>query len=100
MKKNTYGNIEDLLVHVKMVTPKGVMERHCQVPRISAGPDIHHIALGSEGNFGVVTEVTLKIRPVPPAKKFGSIVFADFASGVSCLREIARQVSNRHTFLR
>lgn len=37
------------LVHVKFVTPKGVLEKNCQVPRISAGPDIHHLILGSEG---------------------------------------------------
>lgn len=49
MKKNVYGNIEDMLVHVRMVTPTGVVERGCQVPRISTGPDIHHLVLGSEG---------------------------------------------------
>ena len=27
MKKNIYGNIEDLLVRVKIVTPRGTMER-------------------------------------------------------------------------
>jgi alkyldihydroxyacetonephosphate synthase len=91
MKKNTYGNIEDLLVHVRMVTPKGVLEKRCQVPRISAGPDVHHMVLGSEGSLGVITDVVLKIRPLPPVKKYGSIVFPDFASGVACLREIAKQ---------
>lgn len=49
MKKNVYGNIEDLLVHVKMVTSKGVLEKSCQMPRISCGPDFNHIVLGSEG---------------------------------------------------
>ena len=44
------------------------------------------------GTLGVVTEVTLKIRPVPPVKKYGSIVFPNFESGVACLQEIARQV--------
>ena len=83
MKKNVYGNIEDLvgavallqrliaaqLVSVKIVTPKGTIEKSCQarraargrrsalqVPRISAGPDIHQFILGSEGLLGVVTE--------------------------------------------
>ncbi|CAL8122885.1 unnamed protein product [Orchesella dallaii] len=91
MKKNTYGNIEDLVVHVRMVTPMGVIEKHCQVPRISAGPDIHHFILGSEGTLGVITEVVLKIRPLPACKKYGSVVFPDFASGVACLREVAKQ---------
>ncbi|CAG5125360.1 unnamed protein product, partial [Candidula unifasciata] len=91
MKKNLYGNIEDLLVHVRMVTPRGVMEKNCQVPRMSSGPDIHHFILGSEGTLGVITEVTLKIRPLPPCKKYGSIVFPDFEHGVNCMREVAKQ---------
>jgi len=28
MKKNLYGNIEDLVVRVRMVTPRGTMERN------------------------------------------------------------------------
>lgn len=43
------------------------------------------------GTLGVVTEVTLKIRPIPDVRKYGSIVFPDFRSGVACLQEIARQ---------
>ncbi|XP_027721718.1 alkyldihydroxyacetonephosphate synthase, peroxisomal [Vombatus ursinus] len=91
MKKNIYGNIEDLVVHIKMVTPKGVIEKSCQVPRMSAGPDIHHFILGSEGTLGVVTEATIKIRPVPEYQKYGSVAFPNFEQGVACLREIAKQ---------
>ena len=91
MKKNIYGNIEDLLVHVKLVTPTGVLEKNCQSPRTSCGPDVHHFVLGSEGTLGVITEVTLKLRPLPEVKKYGSIVMPDFESGVSFMREVARQ---------
>lgn len=91
MKKNVYGNIEDLLVHVTMVTPRGVIQKHCQVPRVSTGPDVHHFILGSEGTLGVITEVTLKIRPLPDLKKYGSVVFPDFPSGVRCMRHIAKE---------
>ncbi|XP_055616526.1 alkyldihydroxyacetonephosphate synthase [Toxorhynchites rutilus septentrionalis] len=90
MKKNTYGNIEDLVVKVKMVTAKGVLEKSVIVPRISCGPDFNHIILGSEGTLGVVTEVVIKLRPLPEVKKYGSLVFPDFGSGVRCLREVAR----------
>ncbi|XP_066933176.1 alkyldihydroxyacetonephosphate synthase, peroxisomal-like [Clytia hemisphaerica] len=89
MKKNVYGNIEDLVVQIRMVTPQGIMEKKCQVPRISAGPDIHHMILGSEGTLGVVTEVTLKIRPLPEIKAYGSVVFPNFKAGVLSLREVA-----------
>ncbi|OCT63629.1 hypothetical protein XELAEV_18044727mg [Xenopus laevis] len=91
MKKNIYGNIEDLVVHIKMVTPKGIIEKSCQGPRMSTGPDIHHFIMGSEGTLGVVTEVTIKIRPVPEYQKYGSVVFPNFERGVACLREVARQ---------
>ncbi|XP_053554468.1 alkyldihydroxyacetonephosphate synthase, peroxisomal isoform X1 [Bombina bombina] len=91
MKKNIYGNIEDLVVHIKMVTPKGIIEKSCQGPRMSTGPDIHHFIMGSEGTLGVVTEVTIKIRPIPEYQKYGSVVFPNFERGVACLREVARQ---------
>jgi alkyldihydroxyacetonephosphate synthase len=91
MKKNTYGNIEDLLVHVRMVTPRGVLEKNCLVPRMSCGPDFNHVVMGSEGSLGVITEVTIKIRPLPKCQRFGSIVFPDFESGVRCMREVAKQ---------
>jgi alkyldihydroxyacetonephosphate synthase len=90
MKKNVYGNIEDLVVHVTMITAKGTIEKSCLGPRQSTGPDIHHFIMGSEGILGIITEVTMKIRPLPACKKYGSIVFPDFESGVACLREIAR----------
>ncbi|KAK9885421.1 hypothetical protein WA026_010917 [Henosepilachna vigintioctopunctata] len=90
MKKNIYGNIEDLLVHVKMVTSKGVLEKNCQVPRLSCGPDFNHIVLGSEGSLGVITEVILKIRPLPKCTRYGSIVFPNFESGVQTMRQVAK----------
>ncbi|CAH0723176.1 unnamed protein product, partial [Brenthis ino] len=91
MKKNTYGNIEDLVVHTKVVTPRGVIEKSCRVPRISCGPEWEHIIMGSEGCLGVVTEVTLKIRPLPPVVRYGSLVFPDWESGFHFEREVARQ---------
>lgn len=100
MKKNVYGNIEDLVVRVRMVTGRvteggegaGItLERGAQVPRASLGPDFDHMILGSEGTLGVVTQVVLKVRPLPAVTKYGSIVFPDFESGVRAMREVARQ---------
>lgn len=90
MKKNTYGNIEDLVIQVKMVTSKGVLERKITAPRVSCGPDMNHIILGSEGSFGVITQVLVKVRPLPEVQKYISFVFPDFKSGLSCMREIAK----------
>uniref|UniRef100_T1IWZ0 Alkylglycerone-phosphate synthase n=1 Tax=Strigamia maritima TaxID=126957 RepID=T1IWZ0_STRMM len=102
------------LIAVRVVTPCGVLERSTeyrdcqllslqehaslendviiyQVPRLSSGPDIYQFILGSEGTLGVVTEVTLKIRPLPSLQKYGSILFPSFNPGVMCLREVAKQ---------
>jgi hypothetical protein len=45
----------------------------------------------------VVTEVTIKIRPVPPVRKYASFVFPDFDCGVKFMRQVARDVS--HTLI-
>ncbi|GBP29196.1 Alkyldihydroxyacetonephosphate synthase [Eumeta japonica] len=91
MKKNTYGNIEDLVVQSKTVTARGVIERSCRVPRLSCGPDWEHVVMGSEGCLGIVTEATLKIRPLPPVVRYGSLVFPDWDSGFYFEKEVARK---------
>ncbi|KAJ1355154.1 Alkyldihydroxyacetonephosphate synthase [Parelaphostrongylus tenuis] len=58
---------------------------------MSSGPDLHHIIMGSEGTLGVVTEVIIKIFPLPEVKRYGGLVFPDFAHGVAFFREVARQ---------
>ncbi len=90
MKKNLYGNIEDMLVNVKVVTPMGTYTKISDWPRVSSGPDLNHMMLGSEGNIGVVTEVTIRVRPMPECRRFGSIVFPDYESGVNFMYEVAR----------
>lgn len=91
MKKNVYGNIEDMVVRIKMVTAKGTIEKSCQVPRISAGPDVHEFILGSEGTLGVVTEVTMKIKPLPECTKYGSVIFPEFEKGIKFMQGVSRR---------
>ncbi|KAL2723627.1 alkyldihydroxyacetonephosphate synthase [Vespula maculifrons] len=96
MKKNTYGNIEDLVLRVRMVTGRTedveiTLERGSLVPRSSCGPNFDHIILGSEGTLGCITEVIFKVRPLPRMTKYGSIVFPDFQSGLLAMRMIAKE---------
>ena len=42
-----------------------------------------------EGTLGVITEATLKIRPQPEVKKYSSLIFPDFESGVQFMRDVA-----------
>ena len=46
--------------------------------------------MGSEGNFGVVTEAVIKIRKVPEIRKYGSILFHDFELGIKFMEYVGR----------
>ena len=47
-----------------------------------------HILIGI---LGVITEVTIRIRPIPEVRRYGSIPFPLFEDGVKFMREVARQ---------
>ena len=91
MKKNRYGNIEDIVLDVTVVTARGVLERTAVAPRESIGAgDARRWIFGSEGAFGIVTQAVVKIFPLPEAQVYGSIVFPDFERGVAFLVDLTR----------
>jgi len=46
--------------------------------------------MGSEGNLGVITDVTIRIRKIPETRVFGSILFPNFEVGVRFMEEIGK----------
>ncbi|MDJ0848396.1 MAG: FAD-binding oxidoreductase [Myxococcota bacterium] len=89
MKKNRYGNIEDLVLDVRVVTPSGVLGRSAVAPRESVGSgDPRRWIFGSEGCLGIVTQAVVKIFPLPEAQVYDSVVFPDFPSGVRFLYDL------------
>ncbi|KAG7380316.1 hypothetical protein PHYBOEH_011486 [Phytophthora boehmeriae] len=91
MKKNTYGNIEDLVVNITTVTPLGTMKRAANVPRAAMGPDMNYAMMGSEGIFGVHTMVTLRLRESPAVQVYDSFIFPSLEHGLAALKEITRE---------
>jgi len=89
MKKNRYGNIEDIIVRLKIVTPVGTFERNVLGPRVSTGPDVNQMIMGSEGTLGVITEAVVKISDLPEVRRYSAIVFPNFEKGVQFMQEIA-----------
>src|SRR5690242_6502415 len=84
-----YGGIEDLVVGLEAVFPGGQVARIKNVPRRAAGPDIRHIAIGSEGAVCFITEVTVKLfRYQPENNRYFGLLVDDFASGIDALREL------------
>jgi alkyldihydroxyacetonephosphate synthase len=85
-----YGNIEDIVLDLEAVLPDGAVLRTRRTPRASAGPDLRHLFLGSEGTLGVVTEVTFSLRPLPEASRGQAFHLASMAAGLDAIRRVMR----------
>src|SRR5690349_22434457 len=84
-----YGGIEDLVVGLEAVFPGGQVARIKNVPRRAAGPDIRHIAIGSEGALCFITEVTVKLfRYQPENNRYFGFGVDELADGIDALREL------------
>ena len=90
MKKNRYGNIEDIVENVTMISPKGAIEQIEPLSRASIGIKPQNILFGSEGNLGIITKAVLKIHKKPEIKKYNSVIFKDFESGTKFLYELSK----------
>ncbi len=90
MKKNRYGNIEEIVEKITLITPKGEVSHLDTGPRRSAGIQPRSLTFGSEGNLGIITEAILNIHPAPEETRYSSYVFPDFAHGVDFLFALRR----------
>jgi alkyldihydroxyacetonephosphate synthase len=90
MKKNRYGNIEDLVLDVTVVTPAGVLSRAQVAPRESVGIDPRLWLIGSEGTLGVITSAVVKLFPLPQEQRYGSLLFRTFEEGLGFMYALAQ----------
>jgi alkyldihydroxyacetonephosphate synthase len=88
MKKNRYGNIEDIVLEATLVAPTGEIETLRATPRNSVGIQPRGLLFGSEGNFGIITKAIIKVHPKPQVREYGSLVFKSFAQGVDYLKAL------------
>ena len=85
-----YGKFESMVAGLTAVLPDGtVVERRPQ-PASAAGPDLTGVLLGSEGTLGLITELVLRIHPVPEAIALRGYRLPSFTAGLRAVRAVLR----------
>lgn len=78
-KRLGYGSARDSVIGLRIVYPDGKMIRSGgKVVKNVAGYDMNKLFIGAMGTLGVISEITLKLRPLP---KYESLVLLSFPSG-------------------
>jgi alkyldihydroxyacetonephosphate synthase len=84
-----YGRFDEMVVGLTVATPVGTLELG-RAPMSAAGPDLRQLILGSEGAFGIITSVTVRVHPAPVQKVYEGWRFATFAEAAAALRRLAQ----------
>jgi len=85
-----YGRIENLFAGGILLAPAGEL-RMPPFPASAAGPDLRQLILGSEGRIGILTDVTVRISPLPEREEFHAVFFPDFTGGIAATRRIVQE---------
>jgi alkyldihydroxyacetonephosphate synthase len=84
-----YGRFDDMVVALTVATPAGTVHTG-RAPASAAGPDLRQLFLGSEGALGVVTSLTLRLRPQPVGRRYEAWRFESFEAGALAVRRLAQ----------
>lgn len=86
-----YGGIEEHVVGYTVVLADGSVVEVGSRPRGAVGPDLRHVFLGSEGCFGVIVSVTLKVFHLAEFQVLEAFVLPDVTAGIDVMRTIAQR---------
>ena len=81
------GKIDDLVAGLEIATAGGVWRLPAQ-PASAAGPELRRLVIGSEGRFGVVTEATVRVRPLPECRDGVAVLVPGWSAGIDVCRAL------------
>lgn len=86
-----YGTFAGMVAGLTAVLADGTVVERAAQPASAAGPDLTQLLLGSEGTFGVITDLVLRVHPAPEAIALRGYAVPSFAAGLDAIRAVLRQ---------
>ncbi len=84
-----YGTARDYVKALKVVLADGtIIETGSKAPKSSMGYDLNRVFASSEGTLGVITEITLKIQPLPEYTALALAIFQDLDAAGKAVTDI------------
>jgi glycolate oxidase len=84
-----YGVTRNYVVGLEVVLANGeILRTGGRVHKNKTGFDLIGLFVGSEGMLGIVTEITVRLLPLPPARATLSAAFAKMSEAAAAVQEI------------
>jgi len=84
-----YGVTKDYLLGLQIVLPSGdVIRTGGKTMKNVTGYDLTRLMCGSEGTLGIITEIIVKLLPLPPAKATLQAIFTDLDDAANTVSAI------------
>ncbi|MBD2836636.1 FAD-binding oxidoreductase [Pseudomonas sp. JM0905a] len=84
-----YGRIEQLFAGGTLETFAGPMALPT-FPASAAGPDLREVVLGSEGRFGVISEVRVRVTRLAEQESFYAVFLPNWSQALKGIRSLAQ----------